>query len=226
MRDLDQRPRRILEAAGRLIGRYGFDKTTMEDIAREAGVSKGALYLEWPSKDHLFDALVAFEMKRLLSDLRERVENDPQGGQMANLYRHTLLALQANPLICALYTRDNRILGDFVRRQDPRRYTDRLLFSREAVQQMQAAGLLRADLQPEVITYLFSILALGFIGIGDIVPRQDAPPLEAVGAGISALVQSGLATSGGSSHVGKQAVNELIDYMLAQYGAPEGGKGQ
>ena len=29
---------------------YGFDKTTMEDISREAGVSKGSLYLVWSSR--------------------------------------------------------------------------------------------------------------------------------------------------------------------------------
>ena len=35
---------RVLQTASRLITRYGFEKTTMEDIARESGVSKGALY--------------------------------------------------------------------------------------------------------------------------------------------------------------------------------------
>ena len=44
-RKRNERPTRILNTAGRLMTRYGYDKTTMDEIAREAGVSKGALYL-------------------------------------------------------------------------------------------------------------------------------------------------------------------------------------
>ena len=46
-----ERERRILDAAVRLIAHYGYDKTTVGDIAHEAGVSKGAVYLHWPGKD-------------------------------------------------------------------------------------------------------------------------------------------------------------------------------
>lgn len=41
---------RLLDATARLVARYGYDKTSVEEIAREAGVSKGAVYLHWPSK--------------------------------------------------------------------------------------------------------------------------------------------------------------------------------
>jgi AcrR family transcriptional regulator len=103
------RPTRILEAAARLITHYGFDKTTMEDIAHEAGVSKGALYLVWSSKDKLFDALLAFEMKRFLRDFLERMERDPEGGRIANLYRWAA-GLAGEPLdVCALHTRQPRL---------------------------------------------------------------------------------------------------------------------
>src|SRR4051794_30101091 len=44
------RETRLLDAATRLFARFGFDKTSVDDIARAAGVSKGAVYLHWPSK--------------------------------------------------------------------------------------------------------------------------------------------------------------------------------
>jgi len=213
------RPTRILNAASRLIVHYGFDKTTMEDIAREAGVSKGSLYLVWSSKDQLFEALLGHEMRRLLLDLRSRIEQDPNGGQIANQYQHTLLALQNNPLICALYTCDSRVLGDFVRRQDVSRYTDRLLLGRDSVKQMQAAGLLRDDLRPEAITYLFSMIALGFMNVGTIVPESEAPPLAETAAAVSALVERGLGGPGGDSTAGKEATIKMIDFMLEQWEA-------
>ena len=43
------RRQRLLDAAGSLFSRWGFDKTSMDDIARETGISKGAVYLEFPN---------------------------------------------------------------------------------------------------------------------------------------------------------------------------------
>lgn len=62
----------ILDAAERLLGRYGYRKMTVEDIAREAGIGKGTVYLSFPSKeevvlgtvDRIVDAVCA-EMRRL-----------------------------------------------------------------------------------------------------------------------------------------------------------------
>lgn len=215
-----ERPVHILKTASRLIAHYGFDKTTMEDIARESGVSKGALYLIWSSKDALFEALLSYQMNLLLDDLQVRVEHDPQGGRISSQYRHTLLALRNNPLMCALYARDSRILGDFVRRQDVTRYTSRMVVGAESVRQMQAAGLLRDDIRPQVIIYLFSVIALGFMSVGTILPERKTPDLEEVGAALAALIQGGLETPGAYNAEGKQVFAEMIKYMKAQYCEP------
>ena len=52
------RPQELLEAGLRLFLRKGLAATRIEDVAREAGVSKGTLYLYYPSKDELFKAVV------------------------------------------------------------------------------------------------------------------------------------------------------------------------
>ena len=51
------KPALILDAAIKLFRHYGYRRTSMEDIAREAGVAKGTLYLYFDSKDQLFHAL-------------------------------------------------------------------------------------------------------------------------------------------------------------------------
>ncbi len=43
----------ILDAIERLLARYGYKKTTMEDVAREAGIGKGTIYLHFPSKEEV-----------------------------------------------------------------------------------------------------------------------------------------------------------------------------
>jgi TetR/AcrR family acrAB operon transcriptional repressor len=210
------RPNRILEAASTLITHYGYDKTTVDEIAHEAGVSKGAIYLTWPSKDDLFDALLAHEMEKLLLDLRARIEADSQGCTLTGLYTHTLLALQQNPLISALYLRDGKILGDFVHRQDAQRYTNRLMLGATAISQYQAAGLIRADLSPEVIAYLFGLLALGFMNISSVIPADQAPSLAETAMAMSALVQNGLTGAKGNSALPQEKIFQMIDLMVEQ----------
>jgi AcrR family transcriptional regulator len=214
-----ERSNLILQAASKLIAYYGYDKTTVEDIAREAGISKGGVYLAYPSKDALFDALLAHEMQHLLADLQKRLAADPQGGAIANLYRHSLLALQANPLMLALYTRDNRVLGDYLRRQDVSRYTDRLLLGRAAVRQMQAAGMLRTDLSPEVIAHLFTIVALGFMSVWALIPAENTPPPAEVVEGISRMIAAGLGNPAASTPTAfsPEALAGMFALMETQY---------
>lgn len=44
---------RILDAAERLLGRFGYRKMTVDDIAAEAGIGKGTVYLSFPSKEEV-----------------------------------------------------------------------------------------------------------------------------------------------------------------------------
>jgi AcrR family transcriptional regulator len=48
---------RILKAAFERFSRYGFRRTSMEDIAGEAGVSRAALYLQFSNKEEIFRSL-------------------------------------------------------------------------------------------------------------------------------------------------------------------------
>ncbi|MFH0789897.1 MAG: TetR/AcrR family transcriptional regulator [Pseudomonadota bacterium] len=49
---------KILRSATRLFGRRGFNGTTIEDVTRESGISKGALYWHYKSKSELLGAVV------------------------------------------------------------------------------------------------------------------------------------------------------------------------
>jgi AcrR family transcriptional regulator len=57
-RRAEARPDEILEAALEEFNARGFDAARMEDVARRAGISKGAIYLYFPSKMALLEALI------------------------------------------------------------------------------------------------------------------------------------------------------------------------
>jgi AcrR family transcriptional regulator len=54
----EARPQEILDAALAVFAERGFAAARMDDIARRAGVTKGTLYLYFPSKEELFKSLV------------------------------------------------------------------------------------------------------------------------------------------------------------------------
>jgi AcrR family transcriptional regulator len=58
----------ILDAALRVFGQYGYRRTSMDDIAREAEIGKGTIYLSFASKEEVFQALSRSLSARMLAD--------------------------------------------------------------------------------------------------------------------------------------------------------------
>jgi AcrR family transcriptional regulator len=65
----------ILRVANQLFSRFGFHKTSMDEIAKIARKAKGSLYYHFASKEDLFKEVVAIEMTRLKSQLSTIVSN-------------------------------------------------------------------------------------------------------------------------------------------------------
>jgi len=61
----------ILDAANRLLARYGYRKMTMDDVATEAGIGKGTIYLCFPSKEEVALSTIDRLVERLLERMRE-----------------------------------------------------------------------------------------------------------------------------------------------------------
>src|SRR5210317_209582 len=70
-REKGRRRQQIMVAAKRVFSNKGFSKTTMEDIAKEAELSPGTLYLYFKNKDELFSSLSI----RILQYLNIRLEH-------------------------------------------------------------------------------------------------------------------------------------------------------
>ena len=66
---------RILEATYACVARWGLSKTTMEDAAREAGLSRATVYRYFPGgRQELIGAVVAWEHARFFTRLYQEVQ--------------------------------------------------------------------------------------------------------------------------------------------------------
>ena len=61
----------IIEAARKLFGKYGFKKVTMDEIAREANVTKKTVYTYFSSKEELFKYFIDEELKNMKKIIEE-----------------------------------------------------------------------------------------------------------------------------------------------------------
>lgn len=68
--------RQILEGARRVFSQMGFDAASMNDITREAGVSKGTIYVYFSNKEELFEALCEDVRAVLFADILNSLENN------------------------------------------------------------------------------------------------------------------------------------------------------
>ncbi len=78
---------KILSVANKLFSRFGFHKTSMDEIAKIARKAKGSLYYHFASKEDLFREVVSKEIENLESSLSKIVKsNEPSASKKLSKY--------------------------------------------------------------------------------------------------------------------------------------------
>ena len=75
----------ILDATDRLLARFGYRKMTVEDIATEAGIGKGTIYLHFSSKEEVVLSHIDRIVERLQDRLREIARSDAPAAERLRL---------------------------------------------------------------------------------------------------------------------------------------------
>lgn len=98
----------LLDAAERHFGRYGYRKTNVEDIAREAGISKGGLYLFFEAKAELFAHVALRIENRMRGALREELQRDFWSPleRLESFFRAQLEALEDHEVLWIMLDRE------------------------------------------------------------------------------------------------------------------------
>jgi AcrR family transcriptional regulator len=84
---------KILTVAARMFGKYGFQKTTVDEIARTAHKAKGSVYYYFKSKEELFLAVVTQEIDGLKSGLTRVIVDSLDATGMIKSYLVTRMIL-------------------------------------------------------------------------------------------------------------------------------------
>ena len=188
----------ILEAAVRIFARSGVSAATLEDIAAEAGVTRGTLCWHFHSKDDLVSAIIKhYGPHSILSPIVDQIEQDLQNGvqlddesiirRLAEGFYDAFAAQGdfARLAILLIYTHPQaaHVLADMVAK-GRKRLT-------EYVRQRQEAGYFRKHIDPglfvQVIAMIFAMRAIGR-GLNDLLPFSHLSREEIIDQLVSLLL--------------------------------------
>jgi AcrR family transcriptional regulator len=169
----EARAHRILDAASALILRWGYNKTTVEDISKQAGVAKGTIYLHWKTREELFMALMKREKIAMAEDIKQRITEDPAGSTLRGILKHTALALMKRPLLKAVLLLDMEVIGKLAHSEHrSAAYAERLAGFKTYLEFLREHDLVRTDLSLQAQVYMFSAIFVGFFLVAPLVPDE------------------------------------------------------
>ncbi len=218
MSDSDERKQQILDAAAAVIIRLGYDKSTMSDIAEEAGASRRTVYLYFNGKEELFEALLYREYMQYSLAWLEYIEADPRGGTVGGFYRALFHSVNSRPLIAAMLRRDRRVIGNYLRKRDNIfAQMESGVNTSDFFHSLQAAGAIRKDIDAAVILHIIEMLSYGQLTIGDFKPLDQFPPYDAVMEALADMMDRALRPeNGGNSKAGKAIIRQITAAARAQ----------
>lgn len=138
---------RILDAAIKVFAEQGFHQSTISQIAREAGVADGTIYLYFKNKDDILVQFFNYKTKQVFSGFRDEMEKGSSiEDKLRNLIRRHLEVFQKDKYMALVYQAETRRNSPVVASQIREMAKLYLDIVAEIVEQGQMEGTIRKDL--------------------------------------------------------------------------------
>lgn len=144
----DEKRQDLLKAARSVIMEYGLQKTTLDDIARHAGMAKTSLYYYFQDKDEIIRAIIRSDMEELLVVMTRAVDAAQTAGEKLRAMiesRYTFIATVSSRVTKELLNEFKTFTGDYF-------YVDELEQYKQAqmrlLQGILMEGIAKGELQP------------------------------------------------------------------------------
>lgn len=184
--------RRLIEAAEAQFRRFGYKRTTIDDITVEAGTGKGSLYLHFESKQAVYMAVVEASLERFVESASLLLEGPgPVPGRLRSLVELTIRHYGEDELLHAsLFGSPGLVDGDVARMAaDVQRTRIRSLL-RQLLSAGQQENSVRADLDVDAAAAV--LFEIGWAVVRSALEGDSQIPLERALTTLNQLVGLGL----------------------------------
>jgi TetR/AcrR family fatty acid metabolism transcriptional regulator len=150
---------RILAAAERIFARHGFFAARVSEVAKEAGVADGTIYLYFKSKDDLLISVFENRMANVNDQLRAAIADLAPGEQLRAFIRAYLRMVSDEPTAVEVLTIELRQSSKFMKEYDNPQFADFLRMLGGIIAEGQARG----DLDPGIPSHVAARMIFGIL---------------------------------------------------------------
>ena len=150
---------RILLAAERIFARHGFFAARVSEIAKEAGVADGTIYLYFKSKDDLLISLFEQRMTQVNDTLRAAIAGVPPKHQLRAFIKAYLQLVHDEPGAAEVLTIELRQSSKFMKEYDNPQFVDFL----RTLGGILAAGQERGELDATIPAHVAARMIFGML---------------------------------------------------------------
>ncbi|MBX3162639.1 MAG: TetR/AcrR family transcriptional regulator [Deltaproteobacteria bacterium] len=173
---------RILAAAERVFARRGFFAARVSEIAKDAGVADGTIYLYFKNKDDLLISLFEARMTQVNEALRVAIEGVPPGAQLHAFVRAYLQLVHDEPAAAEVLTIELRQSSKFMKEYENPQFADFLRLLGGII----AAGQERGELAEDIPSHIAARMIFGMLdelALAWVLAKKDATQRISGGAG-------------------------------------------
>ncbi len=152
---LDKRER-ITDAAILVFANKGYHAARVSDVAKQAGVADGTIYLYFRNKEDLLLSIFEEKMGMLIDLLRVELDGVESPLDKIRIFaRQHFKQLRTFPLIAQVFQVELRQSHKFLREYRPEKLWEYLNILGDAVAEAQAEGIIRKDVDPFIAKWSF-----------------------------------------------------------------------
>lgn len=148
--------RRIIDAATKIFAEKGFFKAKVSDIAREAQVADGTIYLYFENKDDILISLFEEQMNRVLEDMKTHVLNEKNAIKKIEKFAFNHLKLmELNKNMAEIIQVELRQSTKFMKEYKNEKFHQYLNLIGDIIREGQEEGLFKGDIIPGIAKRAF-----------------------------------------------------------------------
>jgi TetR/AcrR family fatty acid metabolism transcriptional regulator len=154
----EKKHQRILKAAVKVFAEKGFYNSRVSEIAKEANVADGTIYIYFKNKDDILISLFEEEFGQIVENMRKELEKDKEIDVFQKIKRFALLHLsfvakqkQLGEVLGVEVRQSSKFMKEYINKP----FIEYLNLIRSIVIEGQEKGLIRKDLTPGIMKRAF-----------------------------------------------------------------------
>jgi len=147
---------RIIKAATKIFAKKGFFKAKVSDIAKEAQVADGTIYLYFENKDDILISLFEDQMHLVLENMRQQLSKEDNAAKKIERFAVTHLKLiESNKNVAEIIQVELRQSTKFMKEYKNERFMEYLNLIAEIIEEGQKSGVFNKAIIPDIAKRAF-----------------------------------------------------------------------